>query len=251
MISFFPSSINIESLLSDVILSHSISSRISLHAHCWLLATLLFLLYLTSTLHSSLNWLINQNPIPVFMTCWEPLEAITLCHFVLHVLSLPATNIINSYFHLSRNTTTIWFTFKWQYRPNMQKMAYNIPLYPDFEESRCVLWDVGVVVTACWEGKSQEEGPKWLSCREEFEVTPLISVCHPSRSTSSLQMWHKRYSRFLNVNTSVNSFSISCLVHQCHYASGSMYSNALCSTLPQFSSFFIPNSSHIHWQVVG
>jgi len=42
----------------------------------------------------------------------------------------------------------------------MQKMAYNIPLYPDFEESRCVLWDVGVVVTACWEGKSQEEGPK-------------------------------------------------------------------------------------------
>jgi len=170
MISFFPSSINIESLLSDVILSHSISSRISLHAHCWLLATLLFLLYLTSTLHSSLNWLINQNPIPVFMTCWEPLEAITLCHFVLHVLSLPATNIINSYFHLSRNTTTIWFTFKWQYRPNMQKMAYNIPLYPDFEESRCVLWDVGVVVTACWEGKSQEEGPKWLSCREEFEL---------------------------------------------------------------------------------
>jgi len=37
------------------------------------------------------------------------------------------------------------------------KIAYvYIPLYPAFEETRCVLWEVGVVVTA----HRRREGPE-------------------------------------------------------------------------------------------
>jgi len=59
-----------------------------------------------------------------------------------------------------------------------------IPLYPPFEETRCVLWDVGVVVTAHRRGG---EGARmtFLQGGPKFEVTPLLS----SAEEVKLQVW--------------------------------------------------------------
>jgi len=55
------------------------------------------------------------------------------------------------------------------------KIAYvYIPLYPAFEDTRCVLWYVGVVVTAHRRG----EGARitFLQGGAKFEVTPLVQA---------------------------------------------------------------------------
>jgi len=61
--------------------------------------------------------------------------------------------------------------------PNMQNcmLCIYIPLYPAFEETKCVLWDAGVVVTAHWRGR-QGARMTFLQGGPKFEVTPLNKI---------------------------------------------------------------------------
>jgi len=93
-ISFFPSSINIESLISYIISFHNRSCKISLHAHCCLLSTLLFLI-----LAPLITKLTNKSKFD-----FDPWCTSSVCVFMRHAENL-WKQPMHSVFHLPPQPT--------------------------------------------------------------------------------------------------------------------------------------------------